>query len=176
LETLPELIHRGLDARDRLKYYVSLLRAADVFAQSPHFPAPTLRAEREASGISDEMFDEIVAGSRTVAQDLVSIPGSSVILKHIFADLQQMLMPLSAAVITHPEMRERLEVYQRRVNQQIAIAPPCFDDRLTSKMIAGLAQGRANGHDSVQLLASDLQRELIQLIGILPPESVEGVS
>jgi hypothetical protein len=47
---LPELINRGLMARDKLKYYVSLLQAAHVYAQSPHHPAPTLRGEREASG------------------------------------------------------------------------------------------------------------------------------
>ena len=30
---LPELINRGLGARDRLRYYVSLLQAAQTYAQ-----------------------------------------------------------------------------------------------------------------------------------------------
>ena len=176
MATLPELIQEGLSARGRLKYYVSLLRAAALYAQAPYYPAPTLRAEREASGISDEIFDEIVAGSWTVAKDLISIPGVSVILKHIFEDLQQMLLPLRAAAITHPEMRNRLEIYQHRLDQQIIVAPPCHDDRLTSKEIAGLAQGKANAHDSIQQLALDLQTELIELSGTILPGSFDEVS
>src|SRR5712671_3267898 len=137
---LPELINRGLGARDRLQYYVSLLEAAQTYAQAPHHPAPTLRAEREASGISDEVLDQIVGGSRTITSELIRIPGAGVIMGHIFGDLRQMLQPLNAAATARPEMRDRLEVYQHRLDQQIADAPPCHDDQLTSAAIDGLAQ------------------------------------
>jgi len=173
---LPELISRGLGARDRLKYYVSLLQAAHIYAQAPHHPAPTLRSEREASGISDEMLDQIVAASRTITSDLIRIPGVGVILEHIFGDLRQMLQPLTAAAAVHPELRDRLEIYQRRLDQQIVAAPPCSDDQLTSSAIDGLVLSTKNGHDSVYQLATDLQWELNRLSGIVFPESIDGAS
>src|SRR5258708_19985504 len=81
---LPELISRGLGARDRLKYYVSLLQAAHIYAQAPHHPAPTLRSEREASGISDEVLDQIVPPTRPITTDLIPIPRAGVILDPTF--------------------------------------------------------------------------------------------
>jgi len=129
---LPELINRGLMARDKLKYYVSLLQAAHVYAQSPHHPAPTLRGEREASGIADAALDLIVPASRSIGDNIVSIPGAHLILEQIFGNLRQMLQPLRAAVAARPEMRERFEIYQARVDRQIAGAPPCHDDQLTA--------------------------------------------
>ena len=173
---LPELINRGLGARDRLRYYVSLLQAAQTYAQVPHPPAPTLRAEREASGISDTMFDDVVAESRTIADGVVRIPGAKIILERIFSDLREMLQPLRAAVAAHPEMRDRLEIYQRRLDQEIAAAPPCEDDKLTSSAIEGLARRTQNGHDSVQQLAMDLHWELNRLSKAMSPESIDGAT
>src|SRR5882762_6779886 len=125
---LPELINRGLGARDRLTYYVSLLQAAQTYAQAPHPPAPTLRAEREASGISDAMFDQTVAASRAMAIDVIRIPGAGVILEQIFLDLHEMLQPLRAAAPARPELRDRLEIYERRLSDQLAATPPCDGD------------------------------------------------
>src|SRR6267142_5218727 len=84
---LPELINRGLVARDRVKYYVALLQAAETYAGAPHHPAPTLRVEREASGIVDPTFDHIVPSSRSMGEAIVRIPGASIVLEHIFGDL-----------------------------------------------------------------------------------------
>jgi hypothetical protein len=173
---LPELINRGLSARDRLRYYVSLLQAAQSYAQVPHPPAPTLRAEREASGIADTMFDEVVGESRTIATGVVRIPGAGIILERIFNDLREMLQPLRAAAAAHPEMHDRLEIYQRRLDQEIAAAPPCEDDKLTSSAIEGLARRTQNGHDSVQQLAMDLQWELNRLSKAVSPESIDGAT
>src|SRR3979490_1990592 len=137
---LPELINRGLGARDRLQYYVSLLEAAQTYAQAPHHPAPTLRAEREASGISDEVLDQIVGGSRTITSERIRIPGAGWILGHIFGDLRQMMQPLNAAATAHPEMRDRLEVYQHRLDQQICDDAPSASVLSSFPPINGLAQ------------------------------------
>src|SRR5580765_134133 len=173
---LPELINRGLMARDKLKYYVSLLQAAHVYAQSPHHPAPTLRGEREASGISDAALDLIVPASRSISANVISIPGAHLILEQIFGNLRQMLQPLRAALAARPEMRERFEIYQARVDRQIAGAPPCHDDQLTAAAIEALARRTENGHDSVNQLAMDLQWELNRLNGSVSLESVDGAT
>src|SRR6478672_10001496 len=157
---LPELINRGLVARDRLKYYLALLQSAHLFAQSPNHPAPTLRGEREASGISDPEYDQIVSASRALGDNVIRIPGAGVILENIFGDLRQMLQPLRAAAITQPEMRERFEIYQRRLDHHVAEAPPCHDDQLTAAAIDSLARRTENGRDSVNQLAMDLYWEL----------------
>ena len=87
-----------------------------------------------------------------------------------------MLQPLRAAAAAHPEMRDRLEIYQRRLDQEIAAAPPCEDDKLTSSAIEGLARRTQNGHDSVQQLAMDLQWELNRLSKAMSPESIDGAT
>ena len=173
---LPELINRGLGARDRLTYYVSLLRAAQTHAQAPNNPAPTLRAEREASGIADATLDQTVAASRAIAADVIRIPGARAILDQIFLDLHEMLQPLRVAAATRPEMRDRLEIYERRLSQQFAGAPECADDQLTSGAIDGLGRRTQNGHDSVQQLAMDLHWELNRLSKAVSPESIDGAT
>ena len=87
-----------------------------------------------------------------------------------------MLQPLRAAVAARPEMRERFEIYQARVDQQIAGAPPCHDDQLTAAAIEALARRTENGHDSVNQLAMDLQWELNRLNGSVSLESVDGAT
>ena len=173
---LPELINRGLGARDRLTYYVSLLQTAQTYAQAPNNPAPTLRAEREASGIADATLDQTVAASRAIAADVIRIPGAGAILDQIFLDLHERLQPLRAAAATRPEMHDRLEIYERRLSQQFAGAPECADDRLTSGAIDGLVRRTQNGHDSVHQLALDLQWELTRLSKALSPESINGAT
>ena len=88
----------------------------------------------------------------------------------------RMLEPLHAAAAVHPELRNRLEIYQRRLDQQITAAPPCPDDQLTSSAIDGLILRTQNGHDSVYQLAMDLQWELNRLSGTVLPESIDGAS
>src|SRR4029453_9468673 len=50
---LPELITRGLAAHHRLKYYLTLLQTAYTYALAPSKPVPSLRTQREASGLDD---------------------------------------------------------------------------------------------------------------------------
>src|SRR5262245_64088089 len=73
-------------------------------------------------------------------------------------------------------MRERFEIYQARVDRQIAGAPPCHDDQLTAAAIEALARRTENGHDSVNQLAMDLQWELNRLNGSVILESVDGAT
>jgi hypothetical protein len=173
---LPELINRGLMARDKLKYYVSLLQAAHVYAQSPHHPAPTLRGEREASGNRRRRPGSDCPGEPLDRRQHRLDPGRA---PDSGADLRQSAPDAAAA----PRggggaagMRERFEIYQARLDQQIAGAPPCHDDQMTAAAIEALARRTENGHDSVNQLAMDLQWELNRLNGSVSLESVDGAT
>jgi hypothetical protein len=77
---LPELINRGLVARDRLKYYLALLQSAHLFAQSPNHPAPNAeRRKREASGFGPGRPDR-PAASHGVAS---SVPAQNHSREHL---------------------------------------------------------------------------------------------
>src|SRR5262245_13790498 len=91
---LPELITRGLAANDRLKYYLTLLQAAQSHASSPRLPAPNLRIEREASGVTDMSLDHIVEASSDLGTDTLQIPAAGSIVKHLFDELRLMVEPL----------------------------------------------------------------------------------
>src|SRR5262245_49787613 len=147
---LPELIHRGLAAHDRLTYCFTLLQTATAYAQAPKQPPATLRSEREATGLTDATLDNIVAASRMVSDSLVRIPGAASILTLVFASVRQMIEPVATAAAWRNDLRERAELYQRRLDQLIAHAPPCTDDQMPPSAIGALTGRGGNGHDSLR--------------------------
>jgi len=171
---LPDLISRGLSAHDQLKYYLLLLQTAGAYAHAPSQPPPTLRAEREASGVSDASLDAVVAASRMVADALVRIPGAAAIVEFVFNALRQMLEPITVASAWHSDLRERADVYRRRLEQLIAHAPPCADDQLPPSAVAAMTRRSENAHDSAQQLAMDLLWELNRLQTAVGHESIAG--
>jgi hypothetical protein len=93
---LPELVNRGLLANDRLKYYMTLLQAVVAHAAQPQQPPADFRAEREASGIAEMEFDQMVGRSRRQPDGLVSAPGIGQLRTLLLADLEAMLKPVDA--------------------------------------------------------------------------------
>jgi hypothetical protein len=173
---LPELVNRGLAANDRLKYYLTLLQTAQAHAGAPRLPAPNLRIEREASGVSDLLLDRIVEASVDIGTDTLQIPAAETIVKRLFAELRLMLEPLRVAGATRPGLRGRFDIYERRFNDLIMHAPHCHDDQLTATAISGLTGIRENGHDTVHQLAIDLHWELNQLQATVSTETLDGAS
>lgn len=171
---LPELINRGLAAHDRLKYYMTLLQTATAHAHTPNQPTGNLREEREASGIADAMFDQIVPGTRSLAPDLYVIPSASKVIEQMFADLRQMVEPLHVAATTRVELRERLDAYQRRIDERISQTPHSDDDHVLSRTIDALTRRITNGQDSMHQLVMDLHWELNRLQSGVAMESVDG--
>jgi uncharacterized protein Yka (UPF0111/DUF47 family) len=171
---LPELINRALAANDRLRYYLTLLEAAKAHAQAPNRPASNLRSEREASGIHDSEFDHVVPSSRVVADNIIQVPGVASILERIVADLREMLQPLRVEALARAAMRERFEMYRRRLEEQFAHVPSCHDDQLPSNAIDALTRHSGNGHDTVYQLAMDLRWELTRLEASVSLESIDG--
>lgn len=173
---LPELISRGLAANDRAKYYLTLLQAAQSHARSPRLPAPNLRIEREASGVTDMSLDHIVEASADIGTDTLQIPSGGSIVKHLFEELRLMVEPLRVAGATRPDVRGRVEIYQRRLDDLIAHAPRCYDDQLTSSTISALTAISENGHDTVHQLAIDLHWELNRLQATVSMQMIDGAS
>ena len=171
---LPELIHQGLAATDRLTYYLTLLQTAYGYAGSPGGHAPDLRTEREAAGIADEGLDAVVGNSRMLSPTVVHIPGAAAILDRIFADVRQMLEPVAAAVAMHGELTERSAIYARRLNEQIARAPTATDDQITSSVIETLTRVTSNGHDTINQIVMDLHWELNRLQAMVCVELLDG--
>jgi hypothetical protein len=171
---LPDQLNRGLAANDRLKYYLALLQAAKARAQQPQQHACDLRVEREAAGIADPAFDEVVSGSSLDGNGAVCIPGGRRICSLVIADLQLMVQPLHAAAESDGGARARVEAYASRLHALTAAIPSCEDDRLAPAVIDTLTRLADNGHDSVHQLTMDLHRELNQLQARVFRESVDG--
>jgi len=171
---LPDLISQGLSAHDRLKYYLLLLQTAGAYAQAPNRRPPTLRAEREASGVSDASLDAVVSASRMVADALVRIPRAAAIVEFVFGALRLMLEPIAATSAWQSDLRERADLYRLRLEQLIAQAPPCADDQLPPSAVAAMTRRSENAHDSAQQLAMDLLWELNRLQTAVGLESIAG--
>jgi len=173
---LPDLITRGLAANERLKYYLALLQAAQAHARAPHQAMPLLRLQREASGISDASLDHIVEGSVERAGNTLYIPGGCAIVMSLFEELRVMLQPLHAASAVHADLRGRVGIYERRLDDLVAHAPSCSDDQIAAATIAALTRRAPNGHDTLHQLVTDLSDELGRLRASVAVETVAGAS
>jgi hypothetical protein len=171
---LPELINRGLAANDRLRYYMTLLQAAAAHAQAPNLPAANLRDEREASGVEDPFFDEVVRGSRSLTPDLYLIPGASRLFERMVVDLREMLEALPVAATSNSELGARLQAYIHRVDVRVAQTPRCEDDHVPARTVDALTRRADNGHDTMQRLVTDLRWELNRLQAGHAIEIIDG--
>ncbi len=171
---LPELIARGLAANDRVKYYLTLLQAAQAHAQTAQQPFSNLREQREASGVPDPSLDHVVEASASRGASVSSIPGASVILAQVFDEVRRMLTALQAAGATRPDVRERASLYQHRLDDLAATVPSVPDDQIATGTINALTSLSRNGHDTVHQLIMDLHGELTALQSGIAAEIVDG--
>jgi hypothetical protein len=171
---LPAHINQGLAASDRLKYYLTLLQTAYAYAASPGGQETDLRNEREAAGISDESLDTVVGNSRMLSPVVVRIPGAAAILERIFADVRQMVEPVTAAAAMHGELVERAAIYTRRLTEQVARAPTGADDQISASVIETLTKVTSNGHDTIHRIVMDLHWELNRLQASVCVELLDG--
>jgi hypothetical protein len=170
---LPELIGRALAAHDRLTYYLALLQTARTHATAAGEPVPTLRLERESSGITDSSLDQIVEAATSVGWKAFHIPRAGTILERLFEELRLMLQPVGIAGRTQPDLRARMDVYQRRLADLVAHAPLCHEDELTVAAIGVLTGLPTNGHDTARQLAVDLHGELLRLRSNMVEETLD---
>ncbi len=171
---LPSLVTRALAAHARLTYYLMLLQRAHARASAPDEPAPSLRVEREASGVTDSSFDRIVAGSSMIGAHTLHMPQAALVVEQLLEELRLMLPPLELAGVTRPEVHARFDIYQRRFDDLVARIPVSHEDQLTVGAIAVLTGLRANGHDTAHRLAIDLHGELDRLQSNVVEETIDG--
>ncbi len=172
---LPRLINRALSANDRVKYFFTLFQNARQHADAPGTDVPSLREEREASGVEDATLDAVVTASVREGSTL-HIPEAARVHAAILQGIAEMLEPLKVAgsgdaarSVVHNALRQRLD-------NLTALAPSFDDDLISADYIDALTRGRGDERDGLHVLVMDLHRELNQLQRDIATESIEGAA
>jgi pyruvate, orthophosphate dikinase len=173
---LPDLLNQALAANDRIKYCLTLLQSAREHADHPDRAAPSLQAEREASGVDDLSLDAVAAGSTLERDHQLHIPHATRVHALIVDNLRQMLKPLAA--ISAGDTREpvRDDRWHRRLEQLLTSLPALEADRVPGDYVEILTRADRKAGDSLHLLLMDLHRELNRLQVDIAEESVDGAT
>jgi uncharacterized protein Yka (UPF0111/DUF47 family) len=164
---LPSLVNRALAANDRVKYRLTLLQAAQAYADQPDEVTSSLRAERLAAGVPDGDLDRVVAGSARVGTGRYGVPQYGRIVRDAFADVAEMLEPLRIA--GNPDGAE----FSRRSE---AVATAAAGDEMTADAVRALTSGNRQSGDSLHLLVMDMHRALNALQTTFAGEMIDGCS
>jgi uncharacterized protein Yka (UPF0111/DUF47 family) len=143
-------------------------------ARQPLDVTPDLRRSREASGVDDATLDDAVAGSHSVTDGVVRIPGADRIRQLLFADVRRMIEPLRVSAAEDADRRERYEAYRARFDAHLAAAGSWANDQLNVPVVDGLTGIGDETHDTLHRLVMDLHRELNRLFANVAVESVDG--
>jgi uncharacterized protein Yka (UPF0111/DUF47 family) len=168
---LPALLNEALGENDRTKYYFTLLQTARQHAEQPETSFSDLHRERLESGVEEDQFDSVVAGSHRTADGVYEIPLADPIHRRIVAGVEHMLAPLrgdgEGAAASVPEFEARLDRLRNELPApEAATVSGSYVDRVTSG-------SRASG-DSLHLLVMDLHRALNALQRRIAEESIGG--
>jgi len=169
---LPQYVNAGLQANDRVKYYLSLLQAAEAYAISGDGnPGAALRRERLAAGESDAALDSVAPESERLADGQLRIPQFAVIHQRIEQAISDMARPLSLGA---DEDRTLYTTYMQRFGRLGEAAPQLAGDLVPADYIAAITGADRKGGDSLHLLVMDLHKELNRLQGEIAEESIRG--
>ncbi|HOT04304.1 MAG TPA: hypothetical protein PK069_09005 [Methanolinea sp.] len=165
---LPTLVNNALAANDRIKYFFTLLQAAQARAESPHADFPSLRVEREAAGIGTTLYDRVVGDAEMAMEGVIRIPNASQLLSEVRENLQEMATPLLVRDDAEASaFRERLETLK-------ATIPAGEGDLVGKAAIEAMTAGQRGDGDSVHLLVMDMHKALNRLQGDLASEVIDG--
>jgi uncharacterized protein Yka (UPF0111/DUF47 family) len=161
---LPVLVNDALAANDRAKYLLTLLQHAFAWGRQPSGAPPRLRQERLAAGVEEPAFDDLVANSHAIGED-VWVPRGSELRDRLLHDLALMLAPLRTADADAARpLADRLD----------AIAARPLGELVSAADLDWLTAGVRGKGDSVHLLVMDLHQRLNALQASLATESVDG--
>lgn len=167
---LPSLLGEALTANDRIKFYLSLIQAAQVRAGHPQHPAADLSAERGAAGIDDDSLDDIPARSERLESGLYRIPDARKLCALVADELDAMLEP-----VRHSGHDGSAGLSARHA--ALSSQPWCEDgDSFSAEQIARLCSGDRDRGDSVHLLVMDAHKVLNQLQARIATEDIDGAS
>ncbi|WIY06666.1 hypothetical protein QRX60_23490 [Amycolatopsis mongoliensis] len=165
---MPFLVNRGLVANERAKYLLSLLQAARTRADHPAEPFAVLRAERLAAGVREPSYDEVATTARQAEDGRYLISGASRIHRELFAAIEEMLAPLTAADVHEPDAA--------RLAALSAAAPELSGDVVAGDYLDAITSTDRRDGDSPHLLVMDAHRALNRLQSRLATESVDGAA
>ncbi len=94
---LPALLATALVANERAKYVLTMLQMAASQAENPQASPPSLRADREACGITEPKFDRAIAQAEHDGSGNYHIPGAQRLIALLDEALRAMLAPLDVA-------------------------------------------------------------------------------
>jgi uncharacterized protein Yka (UPF0111/DUF47 family) len=168
---LPALVGAAVLANERAKYVLALLQLAAANADCPNPDAATLRAEREACGITEAALDRLVARSEALGPGVYHIPEAGRLIAILAEALNTMLAPLALAEGEDNEAtQDRLDRKKRLLGE----VPPLEGDVIEGGTIAALTSGRPASGDGIHLLVMDLHKELNRLQASIAEEEIEG--
>jgi len=167
---LPALLAEALAANDRVRFYFSLLQAAQLHATHPDCPQPSLASERGAAGIADDSLDALPGLSERIDDGLYRIPQAEKLCGLIAEALDTLLTPLrSAGEQAAASLAARLSALRGQ-------AWCANQDSLSRAQITRLVSGDRDAGDSAQLLAMDMHKALLRLQAQIAAEDIDGAS
>lgn len=165
---LPERIEEALFANDRLKFYLTLLQAAEGHADSPAAAIPDFAAECRAAHIAENGIDRTVRDARRDKDGALYVPGAEHIRQNIVEELARMRAPLALAHV--PEN----DGFGRREAALTAALPAFAEGRVPAGAIGTVTSADSGRGDSVHLLVMDMHKALNALQGDLAEETIDG--
>ncbi len=171
---LPALLATALVANDRAKYVLTLLQMAASQAESPQVPAPSMRAEREACGITETGFDRAIALAEYDNSGNYHIPGAKRLIAALDEALAAMIAPLGVAAKESAEAASLAARFKDRLDKLIQARPPIADDVLSGETIASMTSGSPKAGDGFHVLVMDLHKEINRLQGVISTMNVAG--
>lgn len=171
---LPDYINRALAANERAKYGLTLFQTARAAADNPGAGVSELRLERQALGVADATFDEVVPKSRHAGGGRYDIP-HAVRLRALIVDaIEEMITPFRIAVTAGAWTGGSPDDYLARVASLLAGSPSLADGLVPGADIDAMTRAdRARG-DSLHLVVMDVHKALTRLQARIAQESIEG--
>jgi uncharacterized protein Yka (UPF0111/DUF47 family) len=171
---LPALLDAAILGNERAKYVLSLLQMAATRTANVAEPAPSLKAERLACGISEAAFDRAVAESESDGRGAFHIPGARRLVEILDQGLEAMLAPVALAADSSAEEAARHQDLRRRLDRLVRARSPIVDDVIDGGTIAAMTSGRPAAGDGVHLLVMDLHKEIARLQAGLASAEIAG--
>jgi len=165
---LPTLVNTALAANDRIKYYFTLLQAAQSHASHPRGDYSTLKGEREAAGVDDPALDRVIGESKPAGAGSYMIPHAAEIIAGIRFCLEDMVSPLLS------RGDEKSDLFRARLALLNSAIPNLEGDVLEDRVIQMITAGDPSDCDSVHVLVMDLHKALNTLQADLASEIIDG--
>jgi len=165
---LPEMVNAGLTANDQVKYFFTLLQAAQSHSDHPNLEYTTLSREREAAGIESDIFDRVVAGAKKTGILMYQVPELGNILGEVKRCFLAMQLPVEKNGLPEAER------YHERIQTLFAKLPGTNEEAISGKEIADITVGDPGGPDSLHLLLMDMHKSLNKLQKMISTDNIAG--